>query len=265
MKLDYDYTDLVKTGALSPSEVEKTGERIYAVLIKTASGNIIPKFDITDKDAVRESITAINMNKHIPDNVRKSAEYFTKLAAENFKIDVQWKVSKSPHVVGIEYTPKVEVSHVDVIKVAGCSIPLDSNDNIKEASELLISNHLRHGMVDTIQMSKLIVKAAEAIDSDVHPDIKAYANNKIGTMFNPLIELRKQASQFDEDTLNALNVISSNIEKIAAPIAIAKIKELDHSSGYSPNNGINYSSFFKDVPEIRKIAEQKESLEEKLS
>ncbi len=191
--MNYDYEDMVKTGAVKSAAKNKTGDRKYAVTIKTAYATV-GKFDITDAESVKESIYALQNNDGIPSPIRKSAEYFVKQAADFFNIPYDVSQEPAPHeiVVSDILAKSAEHDHVIMISFGDRKFVLDSEEHIKMAEEYFMRKKHLFPPQQRINVSRIIEKRASESGYTADPVICAYAKAEYGDRVE--VVLRKKAS-----------------------------------------------------------------------
>lgn len=189
-----DYDDMVKVGQAAPCpEHIKDGQRKYAVIIKNAHASS-GKFDITDAESVKESISALENNKNIPQVVRKSAEYYVKAAADFFGIPFESTAKEAPHEIVISDIIVKSSEHDDVpmLTFGDKKFILSDEEHIKRAEEYFLRKSYLYPAVQRINVSRIIVKAAALTPYMPDPVIRAYAIGELGN--NVVNTLEKKAS-----------------------------------------------------------------------
>ena len=264
-----DYNDLIKTGAIITDEIamEESGDRKYAVRIKTAS-QVLNKFDITDKESTQKSIEALSINKDIPADIRKAAEYYVKQAAEYFDIDYDIEVTPTPHeiVYHADVMDKKASAH-PVLKIAGHSFIIEDIDDLKDAEEFFINRRNQFSPDDRIQISTLIDKFAEDQSYDTSDIIKSYAGQSYGDSVKALLDMRKSAMNNEGNkTLKqaGFNAVIDDLKLRYSSIPVSDflsmVEDLDKIAGINPiKRNIDYYRFLHKTPaeSNEKIAEEK--------
>ncbi len=173
---NFDYDDMVKTGAVKPeNRREKTGERKYAIMIKSAYASS-GKFDITDAESVSESIYALEHNQ-LPDVIKKSARYFVKQAADYFGIPYVVEVEPSPHeiIVSDIVTKTAEHKDVPMLTFNNRKFVLDSEYSIKQAEAYFLEKKYYMPPKERISISRIIDKEASEVGHELDPATRAYS------------------------------------------------------------------------------------------
>lgn len=192
--MNYDYDDMVKSGAIKTDTVSnKSGNRKYAIILKTAYASV-GKFDITDADSVKESIYALQHNDIIPEPIRKSAEYFVKQAADFYNVKYNINPAPAPHeiVVSDIITKLADQEHVIMLSFGNKKFVLDTEEHIKTAEEYFIRKKHLFPPQQRINVSRIIEKRATESGYTADPIISAYAKAEYGNQVETV--LHKKAS-----------------------------------------------------------------------
>lgn len=266
-QLILDYDDMIQHGMIKTAEsnyIPCRKSKKFAVVIKTAK-SLVNKFPIETKTDVEHSIYAINNNREIPNIIKASAQYYTKLAADFYNIPVDWQVIKAPHIVNVKDIQIIKKANEDIniIKIAGSEFKLDYGDEIKEAEEFYLANINTIRPIDRINMGKLIIKSALYTPHVPNKTTIAYANAKYGNQVEDELELRLNARSGNEKYCKALSKLASIYQGMDAIKFLEIIQYLDKAADFDPlYHHTDYSNFLKneykghdiDIDKLQKLA-----------
>jgi len=247
-----DYRDMAESGLVKTASAEDSGK--YAVIIKVAEG-LVGKFPVGTVEEINQSIYAIENNKHIPEPILKTAQYYVKNAAAVNGITVDWETSPRPRVVKEASFDKPKIKEFDTLDIRGDIISLDSGQNIKLAQELLLSSRNAINAYDMASMSTSVIKNAEDFpDIQISPILQAYSNAELGDKLAHEINVRVNAYPENKEMVDALSKIACMIRD-ADPLAIIEaIRAIDKTAGFDVDKrGLNYASILQNNIEEEKV------------
>ncbi len=236
-----DFEDMVKNGLVKGAEatvLPNVLDRKYAVIIKEGEDST-GKFDITDEDSVKKSIYALENNKEIPPDVRASAEYFTKQAAEFFGIDYKCNPKEASHVIIVNSNiPKLaETKTVPVLKFSnGKTFVLKDAETVKTAEEYFVSYKDAYTPEERIRIAKIIVKEAMSIPT-YYPEkvTRKYANERYSEAGVKEGLAHKMVMVEDDDYRNLITKIASSYSSMPVSKFLSIVAEADKLAGVTRN------------------------------
>lgn len=251
-----DYDDMVKVGSAQPHPDNiKDGNRKYAVIIKNAHTSV-GKFDITDKPSVEESIYSLTNNTDIPEIIRKSAEYYTKMAADFHGVEYDISTSQAPHEIIISDIVVKTAEHEDVpmISFGEKKFILSDEENIKLAEEYFLRKSYLYPAAQRINVSRIIVKAAAMTPHIPDPVVTAYATGEYGN--NVKTVLTKKASlTSNEKYASIMSSLCKCYSSIPVPEFLDLIDTCDKVASVRHDRyGISPHDFLVDSP--RSVADE---------
>ena len=232
-----DYEDMVKNGMVKEAqafELPDVLDRKYAVMIKEGE-DFSGKFDITDAESVKRAIYALENNTAIPSEVRSSAEYFTKQAAEHFGIEFDCSPKEAPHVIIVNNSiPKIaESKTVPVLKFSnGKTFVLKDYESVKTAEDYFVSYKDAYEPDERIRIAKIIVKEAMSIPSYFPEEpTRKYANARYNIEGIKEGLAHKMTLIDDNDYRQVLTKIASEYSSIPVDKFLSLIHEADRIAG----------------------------------
>jgi len=246
---------MVKHGSAKPNPSNiKNGDRKYAVIIKNATSSV-GKFDITDKTSVEESVYALSNNTDIPDAIRKSAEYFTKLAADYHGVTYDVSPSPAPHVIIISdlIAKSAEYQDVPALSFGTKRYVLSDEDSIKAAEEYFLLRKYDISPVQRINVSRVIVKAAAFTDHIPDPVVVAYSNANYSNKVKEILETKAECSN-DSKYSEVMRKLASSYSSIPVPEFLEIIESCDRAAEVAHRRiGIDTHDLLISTPEIKSI------------
>jgi len=251
-----DYDDMISNGLIKEAVVDNTpikeagdSKRKFAILLKAASGKLIPKFDITTKLAVQNAITAINENA-LPKEISDPAKYYIKEAATHFDIPLNWKTEKHARTIDANVLSK-EIKTITQyrIKIGQSTFSLSTPIQLKLAEEYFLGRLHNMPIGSRQRIACTIIK--EAVNQRFTPsDItKIWAHPVLGNKVASEIDFRKKIKPDDEEYINILNKYASVANHVKPVTFIEVIRKADKIAGFYPHNyGRDYSAFTHNTP-----------------
>lgn len=266
-----DYDDMVKVGSANPNPAHlKNGDRKYAVIIKNAYAST-GKFDITDKESTEESIYALQHNTGIPEVIRKSAEYYVKMAANYFGLEFDVKPEPATHkiVVSDIIAKTAEFDDVPMLTFGEKKFILSDEEHIKQAEEYFLRKKHLYPPVQRINVSRIIVKAAATMEYIPDDVVKAYSRAEYGNQVEDVLT-KKAALSSNEKYAQAMSALAKCYHSIPVPEFLDMVETCDKAAEVRHNKyGIETHDMLTSTPktamDLLEAAVAKKDLLEELS
>jgi len=245
-----DYADMISHGMVKVASTEQQESFInpedkkFAIIVKTASGREIPKFDITTKEAVQNSIYAVTTND-LPIEIKKPAKYYIKQAAAHFGLSVNWETEDSDRVVDLTTIEKKATTELHYrVKINGDTYPLSTPTRLKLAEERLLGSLSRLSASSIQKIACAIIKEGATQEFMPSKEIIEWAHLKIGSNAMKEIDFRKTMMGDNDEYINAIDKIASVMNDMEPSAFIDRLQGLDKIAKFNP---ADYAKSYLDI------------------
>lgn len=221
----------------------KSNPKTSAVRIKTAKAEI-GFFDISNEENIKTAYSVLSdPNNDIPDTIRASAMYHTKLAAIESGLASDLELTKAPYILEESDIPApqqktAEATEYSLVFNEGI-FPLTSPTRIKLAEDHLLAHISEISPKDREDYAKGIKTASLSMGCPISKPIALLTREKVGSAIKDEIAFRQSVYR-SPDYLDCLNKIASNIDNIPSADTIKLIETLDKKAGIISQNPLNY-------------------------